>query len=47
MSVITIERKVLEKNDAIAQKNRKLFSDKGLFVLNFVNLSCLLSRVNP
>ena len=37
MSVITIERKVLEKNDAIAQKNRKLFSDKGLFVLNFVS----------
>jgi len=37
MSVITIERKVLEKNDAIARKNRKLFSDKGLFVLNFVS----------
>jgi hydrogenase nickel incorporation protein HypB len=37
MSVITIERKVLEKNDAIAQKIRKLFLDKGLFVLNFVS----------
>ena len=37
MSVITIERKVLEKNDQIAQKNRKLFAEHGLFVLNFVS----------
>jgi len=37
MSIITIERKVLEKNDQIAQRNRRLFKDKGVFVLNFVS----------
>jgi hydrogenase nickel incorporation protein HypB len=37
MSIITIERKVLEKNDQIAQRNRQLFKDHGLFVLNFVS----------
>jgi hydrogenase nickel incorporation protein HypB len=37
MSVITIERKVLEKNDEIASKNRKLFQHNGVFVLNMVS----------
>ena len=37
MSIITIERKVLEKNDEIAQRNRRLFRDHGMFVLNFVS----------
>ncbi len=37
MSIITIERKVLEKNDRIAEKNRRLFSEHGVFVLNFVS----------
>jgi hydrogenase nickel incorporation protein HypB len=37
MSVITIERKVLEKNDQIAARNRQLFREKGIFVLNFVS----------
>ena len=37
MSIITIERKVLEKNDQIARRNRQLFKDQGLFVLNFVS----------
>ena len=37
MSVITIERKVLEKNDEIASKNRELFHRNGLFVLNMVS----------
>jgi hydrogenase nickel incorporation protein HypB len=37
MSIITIERKVLEKNDQIAQRNRLLFRDRGIFVLNFVS----------
>ncbi|MGC8595677.1 MAG: hydrogenase nickel incorporation protein HypB [Candidatus Kryptoniota bacterium] len=37
MSVITIERKVLEKNDEIASKNRKLFKEKGVFVINLVS----------
>jgi hydrogenase nickel incorporation protein HypB len=37
MSVITIERKVLEKNDEIARQNRSLFADHGTFVLNMVS----------
>ncbi len=37
MSVITIERKVLEKNDEIARRNRALFEEHGLFVLNLVS----------
>ncbi len=37
MSVITIERKVLEKNDAIAQQNRELFARHGVFALNLVS----------
>jgi hydrogenase nickel incorporation protein HypB len=37
MSVITIERKVLEKNDEIAGQNRDLFARQGLFVFNLVS----------
>lgn len=37
MSVITIERKVLEKNDEIARLNRALFAQHGIFALNFVS----------
>jgi hydrogenase accessory protein HypB len=37
MSVITIERKVLEKNDEIASKNRGLFQEKGVFAVNLVS----------
>jgi len=37
MSVITIERKVLEKNDAIAEQNRDRFRAAGLFVMNLVS----------
>ena len=37
MSVITIERKVLEKNDQIAERNRQYFKDRGIFVLNLVS----------
>ncbi len=37
MSVITIERKVLEKNDEIAGQNRALFERAGLFVFNIVS----------
>ncbi len=37
MSVITVERKVLEKNDAIAQKNRESFKKKNLFSMNLVS----------
>ena len=37
MSVVTIERKVLEKNDAIAGANREAFARRRLFVLNVVS----------
>jgi len=37
MSVITIERKVLQKNDEIATLNREIFTKKGLFVINVVS----------
>jgi hydrogenase nickel incorporation protein HypB len=37
MSVITIERKVLEKNDAIATENRQQFAAHKLFVINVVS----------
>ncbi|MEK7263404.1 MAG: hydrogenase nickel incorporation protein HypB [Bacteroidota bacterium] len=37
MGVITIERKILKKNDEVAEYNRKLFKEKNIFVLNFVS----------
>jgi hydrogenase nickel incorporation protein HypB len=37
MSIITIERKVLEKNDEIAARNRALFREHGVFVFNIVS----------
>ena len=37
MSVVTIERKVLEKNDELAAKNRELFQHHGTFVVNIVS----------
>jgi hydrogenase nickel incorporation protein HypB len=37
MSVITIERKVLEKNDELARMNRELFDRHRLFVFNLVS----------
>jgi len=37
MSVITVERKVLEKNDAIAHQNRESFKKKNLFTMNLVS----------
>jgi hydrogenase nickel incorporation protein HypB len=37
MAVITIERKVLEKNDAIARQNRDLFVRNGIFAVNLVS----------
>jgi hydrogenase nickel incorporation protein HypB len=37
MSVITIERKVLEKNDEIARQNRELFRRHGVFAINLVS----------
>jgi len=37
MDVITIERKVLQKNDEIASANRALFKKNGLFTINIVS----------
>jgi len=37
MSVITVERKVLEKNDDVARQNRASFAERGIFVLNIVS----------
>jgi hydrogenase nickel incorporation protein HypB len=37
MSIVTIERKVLEKNDAIARQNRELISSKGIFCINMIS----------
>ncbi len=37
MSVIRIERKVLERNDAAAQENRAFFRERGLFVVNLLS----------
>lgn len=37
MSVVRIERKVLEKNDALAAQNRRRFFERGLFVFNLVS----------
>lgn len=37
MSIITVERKVLEKNDEIARRNRSLFASKRIFVINLVS----------
>lgn len=54
MSVITIERKVLEKNDAVAGQNREVFLRHGIFAINIVSspgsgktslLECTLSHI--
>jgi hydrogenase nickel incorporation protein HypB len=37
MSVITIERKVLEKNDEVARQNRLLFAQHKIFAINVVS----------
>jgi hydrogenase nickel incorporation protein HypB len=37
MSVITIERKILEKNEEIANANRRFFQAQGIFVVNIVS----------
>ena len=37
MPIVTIERKVLEKNDELALQNRALFEKNGVFVINLVS----------
>lgn len=37
MEVIELVKKVLKRNDAIAENNRKLFKQKGIFALNLLS----------
>lgn len=37
MSVVTIERKVLEKNDEVASQNRRFFTEHKIFAINLVS----------
>jgi len=37
MDVITLERKVLKRNDEIAMRNRKLFKNKNILVMNLLS----------
>ena len=37
MEIITIERKVLQRNDEIAEENRKLFKGKNVLVINLLS----------
>ncbi|HTY37493.1 MAG TPA: hydrogenase nickel incorporation protein HypB [Bacteroidota bacterium] len=37
MSIVTVERKVLEKNDEIARRNREFFLGRNMFVINLVS----------
>jgi len=37
VSIVTVERKVLEKNDALASRNREFFQSRGIFAVNVVS----------
>ena len=37
MSVITVERKILKKNDEIAAENRRLFKENQVYVINLLS----------
>lgn len=37
MSIVTVERKILEKNDVVAAKNRDLFNQNKLFTINLLS----------
>lgn len=37
MEIITLERKVLQRNDEIAEDNRKLFKEKNVLVINLLS----------
>jgi hydrogenase nickel incorporation protein HypB len=37
MSIVTVEKKVLEKNDELAARNREVFYRRSMFVLNIVS----------
>jgi hydrogenase nickel incorporation protein HypB len=37
MAVVTVERKILKKNDEFANENRKVFKDKNIFAINLLS----------
>jgi len=37
MAVVTVERKILKKNDEFANENRKVFKDKKIFAINLLS----------
>ncbi|TFG97855.1 MAG: hydrogenase nickel incorporation protein HypB [Calditrichales bacterium] len=37
MSVVTVERKILKKNDEVAAENRQLFKDNHVFAINLLS----------
>jgi hydrogenase nickel incorporation protein HypB len=37
MSIVTVERKILEKNDDVAAQNRQLFKNNNLFTINLLS----------
>ena len=37
MSIVTLERKILKKNDEIAAENRKLFLEREIFTINLLS----------
>ena len=37
MPIVTVERKILEKNDDVAAQNRKIFHENSLFVINLLS----------
>ncbi len=37
MSVITVERKILKKNDEVAAENRKIFKDNNVYTINLLS----------
>jgi len=37
MSVITVERKILKKNDEVAAENRKIFKNNNVYIINLLS----------
>ena len=37
MPVVTVERKILKKNDEFAAENRKIFNEKKIFAINLLS----------
>jgi hydrogenase nickel incorporation protein HypB len=49
MPVVTVERKILKKNDEFAAENRKIFNEKKIFAINLLSSpgsgkTCLLEQ---